>query len=98
LRVPICQVDRLADVMQSLRSEHGVEFWATVTDASATAFDKAPRPARLALLLGSEGHGLSPQWLERCDRRVTIPMQPGVDSLNVAVAAGIMLYHFTRSS
>jgi tRNA G18 (ribose-2'-O)-methylase SpoU len=33
-----------------------------------------------------------------CDRRVTIPMQLGTDSLNVAVAAGIILYHFTRET
>jgi TrmH family RNA methyltransferase len=51
---------------------------------------------RLALLLGSEGHGLAPNWLAMCDARVTIPIEPQVDSLNVAVAAGILLYQATR--
>jgi TrmH family RNA methyltransferase len=48
----------------------------------------APR----ALLLGAEGRGLSPEALERCAERVTIPLAPGVDSLNVAAAAAVLLY------
>jgi tRNA G18 (ribose-2'-O)-methylase SpoU len=39
---------------------------------------------------------LSEQDITACDRRVTLPMKLGTDSLNVAVAAGIFLYHFTR--
>jgi tRNA G18 (ribose-2'-O)-methylase SpoU len=63
--------------------------------------DHAARPPRMALLLGSEGFGLEPPWLELCHRAVTIPMrgvamQRNVDSLNVTVAAGICLYHFAR--
>jgi TrmH family RNA methyltransferase len=50
----------------------------------------------MALLLGGEAQGLSPEIVRACDRRVTIPMKLGTDSLNVAVAAGIFLYHFTR--
>lgn len=55
------------------------------------------RPARLALLFGNEAHGLGNEWLELCDRRLTIPMHDA-DSLNVAVAAGIFLYHFNADS
>lgn len=54
----------------------------------------ASRSSRLALLFGNEANGLGQEWLELCDRRLTIPMQ-AADSLNVAVAAGIFLYHFT---
>jgi tRNA G18 (ribose-2'-O)-methylase SpoU len=46
----------------------------------------------LALALGSEGHGLSPRWLDAADLRVRIPMREGVDSLNVAAAAAIALH------
>ena len=52
--------------------------------------------AYIALVFGSEAAGLDPAWVARCDRRLTIPMRPGAESLNVAVAAGIILYHFTR--
>lgn len=44
---------------------------------------------RLALVLGSEGHGLSTQWQRSASRRAVIPMQAGVDSLNVAAAAAV---------
>ncbi len=55
---------------------------------------QAGRSARFALLFGNEANGLGPEWLELCDRRLTIPMR-AADSLNVAIAAGIFLYHFT---
>ncbi len=48
---------------------------------------------RVALLLGTEGAGLSPAALARADARVRIPMREGFDSLNVATAAGIALHH-----
>jgi tRNA G18 (ribose-2'-O)-methylase SpoU len=54
-----------------------------------------PRPARVALLAGNEGEGLSPVARAAADLAVTIPMRPGVDSLNVAVATGIALHHLT---
>lgn len=59
--------------------------------------DQAGRPTRLALLFGNEANGLGSEWLELCDRRLTIPMH-GADSLNVAIAAGIFLHHFTSSA
>jgi tRNA G18 (ribose-2'-O)-methylase SpoU len=50
---------------------------------------------KVALLLGSEGEGLSPRALAACDLRVRIPMAPGVDSLNVAAAAAVACYALT---
>jgi tRNA G18 (ribose-2'-O)-methylase SpoU len=47
---------------------------------------------RVALVLGGEGHGLSPRWQAGADRRAVIPMRRGVDSLNVAAAAAIATY------
>ena len=47
---------------------------------------------RLALVLGTEGHGLSPRWQESADRRAVIPMQAGIDSLNVAAACAVACY------
>ncbi len=70
--------------------------WATVLDADAEVLDPRTRPDRLAIVFGSEGHGIPRDVVTACDRRVTIPMPSGVDSLNVAVAAGIFLYELTR--
>ena len=50
------------------------------------------RPRRIALLVGSEGHGLSDEWLAGADAHVTIPMSRGVDSLNVAAATAILCH------
>ncbi len=47
---------------------------------------------RVALVLGSEGHGLSPRWEGSADRRAVIPMRAGIDSLNVAAAAAVACY------
>jgi tRNA G18 (ribose-2'-O)-methylase SpoU len=51
---------------------------------------------RVALVLGSEGHGLSARWLETADRRAVIPMSRGIDSLNVAAAAAVACYVTAR--
>jgi tRNA G18 (ribose-2'-O)-methylase SpoU len=47
---------------------------------------------RIALVLGGEGHGLSPRWERTADRRAVIPMQRGIDSLNVAAASAVACY------
>src|SRR5699024_3688722 len=47
---------------------------------------------KLVLVFGTEGHGLTPAAAQRLDRRVTIPMMGGVDSLNVAAAAAVAFY------
>jgi tRNA G18 (ribose-2'-O)-methylase SpoU len=59
-------------------------------------FAQRPRPARLVLLLGNEGAGLSAAAAASADIRVQIPINTDVDSLNVAVAAGIALSRLTR--
>jgi tRNA G18 (ribose-2'-O)-methylase SpoU len=51
---------------------------------------------RLALVLGSEGHGLSSHWEQAADRRATIPMAAGIDSLNVAAASAVACYVAAR--
>ncbi len=56
----------------------------------------ADRPERVALVMGSEGDGLSPTAIDGADHVVTIPMSGGVDSLNVASAAAVALWALTR--
>lgn len=96
LRLPLVWTDDIDAALERLHRQFNVELWASVLDADAQPLEHARRPPRLALLLGSEGHGLERRHVERCQRRVTIAMQPQVDSLNVAVAAGISLYCLTR--
>lgn len=98
LSLPIVESRGLKADLLSLKHDHGVQLVATVLDDQARPLISAKRPDRLALLLGSEGFGLEPEWIAMCDHRVTIPMSQGVDSLNVSVAAGICLYHFAGSN
>jgi tRNA G18 (ribose-2'-O)-methylase SpoU len=93
LTLPIVESHDLAGDLTRLTAEN-FELVAAVVDPTAEPLSFARRSHRLALLLGSEGHGLSDQWLALAHRRVTIPMQLGIDSLNVAVAAAVLLYHF----
>jgi tRNA G18 (ribose-2'-O)-methylase SpoU len=96
LHLPIVESRDLAADLTRLAAAR-FELIAAVLDSAAQPLATAERSERLALLLGSEGHGLSPEWLALAHRRVTIPMQLGIDSLNVAVAAAVLLYHYCHA-
>ena len=87
-----------ADELLAWASRHGVELWAS--DANGTPLDRitlrAPDAPPLCLLVGNEGAGVSPALAARAARRVAIPLRTGAESLNVAVAAGIILYEVLR--
>ena len=74
LRLPIALPADLPSEVRALRESWQLELWATVADRSAASLEDLQPPQRLAILLGSEGHGLDAQWLSLCDRQVTIPM------------------------
>ena len=98
LRLPVIVSDRLDVLAAQLVTDLGVEFWAAVADLRGSSFETERRPDRLALVLGDEDQGVDRDWLDRCRRTITIPMRSGASSLNVSVAAGILLYHLTRPS
>jgi len=94
--MPIRETRDLQSDLQRLRDEHHVELAAAILDPSAEPLENARRPERMAILFGNEKHGLDKKWIELCHRKLTIPMAPGADSLNVAVAAGIFFHYFQR--
>lgn len=98
LGVPVVAPEDLAGALKRLHEEEGFTLAATLCAPPAEPLGAFEPPERLALLLGTEGNGLDPEWLDLCDRRLTIPMRPGAESLNVAVAAGILLYHLSGPS
>ncbi|HEU4746993.1 MAG TPA: RNA methyltransferase [Gemmatimonadaceae bacterium] len=69
----------------------GVELWCA--DTAGEAIGTALPPERLAIALGNEGAGLSPGIRAAARKSVSLPISSTVESLNVAVAAGIILYH-----
>jgi TrmH family RNA methyltransferase len=62
------------------------------SDSAKTDYQKVAYQRPLILLMGSERHGLSEQMQSDCDHMVFIPMEGRTDSLNLAVATGILLY------
>jgi tRNA G18 (ribose-2'-O)-methylase SpoU len=98
LRVPFAVLADLPAELQRLKASYGFELVATVLeDDTAEPLCATHWRPRTALLFGNEFEGLSSEYLDLCDRRLTIAMQPGTDSLNVGVAAGIFVYEVTRS-
>ena len=95
--LPIVESNGLLSDLQRLRERYGVDLVATVLDEAAEPLGQAERPPNLAILFGTEAQGLTTEQVAACQRRVTIPMKHGTDSLNVYVAAGIFLYHFTKA-
>ncbi len=73
------------------KAAHGY-FCAGTSDAAAAAYRAVRYPERLLVLMGSEQHGLSQEELALCDVVVRIPMVGRSDSLNLAVATGVILY------
>jgi tRNA G18 (ribose-2'-O)-methylase SpoU len=76
----------------------GFRLLALTPAADALPIGDIPAGGRLALLLGTEGDGLSARWLEAADAQVRIPMRGAVDSLNVASAAAIACYLLAQDS
>jgi TrmH family RNA methyltransferase len=68
----------------------GMELWGA--DANGDPLGSAQVPQRVAIALGNEGSGLSPEVRGAARKTVSLPITSGVESLNVAVAAGIILY------
>jgi len=97
LRVPFRTLPSWPGGLRLLR-DHGFRLVALTPRPDAVPLPAAGLGAagRLALLVGAEGTGLSPEALAAADQLVAIPMADGVDSLNVATAAAIAFYATTR--
>lgn len=90
----IYRVTNLRRVIASLKS---AGFWIVGLDANASeSYDSKEYPDRLGIVLGSEGRGLRPLIANECDYLVHIPMKGKISSLNVSVAAAILLYEVSR--
>jgi len=94
LKLKLYQTSQLERDLARLHDQFAIHVAATVADPQALPLDTAPRLPRLAVVLGNERTGLGPTVLAASHSRWTIPMQLQTDSLNVAVASGIFLYHF----
>ncbi|TDM12025.1 23S rRNA (guanosine(2251)-2'-O)-methyltransferase RlmB [Macrococcus lamae] len=92
--VPVMRVTNLAQTIDRLK-EHG--FWVCGTDAKKSVdYRKMEADMPLAIVIGSEGEGMSRLVKEKCDFLVHLPMVGHVNSLNASVAAGLLMYEVYR--
>jgi 23S rRNA (guanosine2251-2'-O)-methyltransferase len=89
--VPIVVVTNLSRAVETLQ-ENGFWLYAATEDGE-TDISSLATAARTGIVLGSEEHGVRKLVRTKCDGSVRIPMEPGVDSLNVGVTAGILAFH-----
>ncbi|MEV0144606.1 MULTISPECIES: RNA methyltransferase [unclassified Nonomuraea] len=99
--IPYARMDNWYTGLEQIRAA-GYRTLALTPDQSVTSLDEVKMTDRVALLLGSEGDGLSSRWLAEADEAVCIPMssramEAGVDSLNVVAAAAIACHGLMRS-
>lgn len=87
-----CATDEL---MQLLRANGLKLYGAALTDTAQDLRRVPLTPAAVAI--GSEGRGLSAELLAQCDGQIIIPMQPGAESLNAAVAAAVVMWEIART-
>jgi 23S rRNA (guanosine2251-2'-O)-methyltransferase len=92
--VPVCFVTNLARTLRQLQ-QAGIWIYGASDTADQSLYD-TELTGPLALVLGSEGKGLRRLTREVCDYLVAIPMAGQVESLNVSVAAGVLLYEARR--
>ena len=93
-RIPVCRHRDLKGVIRFLR-ESGLQVFAATEKAPGTIYsEELSGPA--AIILGSEEKGIGPVLLKEADRLVSIPMKGAISSLNVSVAAGIILFEVLR--
>jgi 23S rRNA (guanosine2251-2'-O)-methyltransferase len=91
--VPVAETGNLNRAVQDLKN---AGFWIYGADMAGEAVYTKDLRGRTALILGGEGAGISRLLRECCDAMVAIPTQGRIDSLNVSVAAGVLLYEITR--
>lgn len=94
LRVPVWENADMVDVI-SWSGNHGLR--ATAADIGAvSAYTDINWSLPRLIIFGSEAHGLSEAVLDLVEEKISIPMQNGVESLNLAVSAGIILFEAVR--
>jgi tRNA G18 (ribose-2'-O)-methylase SpoU len=95
LNLPVRETANLTADLHQLRAQ-GMELLGAALQPTAIPLATFQRRSAACLLLGNESDGLSEELLALCDEHLIIPMSGQTDSLNVSVAAGIMLYELTQ--
>ena len=90
----VARVVNLSRTIEELKEQN---IWTYALDMDGEDYERVNFKGGVALVVGSEGEGVSRLVVERCDQKVSLPMAGHIDSLNASVAAGIMMYRVLSS-
>lgn len=94
LKIPVCREHNIVNALKFIASS-GIKVVAATEKASQN-YTETSMSEPLAIVMGAEDEGVSPEILRLCDNMVKIPMLGTIDSLNVSVAAGVLIYEAVR--
>jgi 23S rRNA (guanosine2251-2'-O)-methyltransferase len=89
----ICKVTNIANTIEELKNE-GV--WTFGADMDGDHWCHSDYKSPTAIIIGSEGNGISRLVKEKCDQIISMPMCGKINSLNASVAAGVLMYEVAR--
>lgn len=90
--IPIIEMD-LTEAMSHLQQAN-IPVYATSLDRNAKSYKEIEQTAGVAIIVGNEGNGVSDELIQLADQTIYIPMPGHSESLNVAIAAGILIFNF----
>ena len=91
------KVARVTNITRTLEELQKQNIWAYAVTMDGEDYNDVDFSGGVALVIGAEGEGISRLTLEKCDRKVSLPMKGVLDSLNASVAAGVMMYRVLAS-
>lgn len=91
--MPVVRVSNVTDTLKHLKKRG---LWVYGLDMDGTSWCQTDLSGPIALVVGSEGHGMTRLVKEQCDGIISLPMQGQINSLNASVACGIMMYEVVR--
>ena len=98
-QIPICRVEDLESTINSFK-QNSFQILAATLDATKPVAEirsqQSEQHQSIVMVIGNEATGVSSSLIEHCDTEILIPMKGTTESLNAAVAAGIILYELTR--
>jgi 23S rRNA (guanosine2251-2'-O)-methyltransferase len=94
LKIPVCRSSNLKETIEFLK-ESGLRI-VSCTEKTDNLYTQADYTGPVAVIMGSEEDGISGEYLKRSDYKVKLPMFGEIESLNVSVATGVILYEVIR--
>ena len=94
LRLPICREENLKTTI-NIAKQLGIKVYAA-TEKGGVLYTEADMTESIMIIMGAEDTGVTPEIIKMCDGKLMIPIKANIESLNVSVAAGILMYEVVR--